>query len=96
MIINLSPIRSDESLVVTKSGDALTVNGEEFDFSDLPNGATLPSEATNSNWFVGPIERISGTLHITLRFPHGPNPPQHVAFPTPLHVTKDGPVELPK
>ncbi len=96
MLITLSPTRSDESLVVTKSGDVLTLNGEEFDFSSLPAGATLPSEATNSDWFVGTIERIGATLHITLRFPHGPNPPQHVAFPSPIYATTDGTVRLPK
>lgn len=96
MIINLSPTRSDETLVVTKSGDALTVNGAEFDFSDLPDGATLPSGAIDSDWFAGPIDRTDGVLNLTLRFPHESNPPEHVAFPAPVNVTADGPVELPK
>lgn len=95
MKISLSPLRSDRPLTLTRSGDRLILNGSEFDFAGLPDGATLPSEAINSEWFSGPVERINGELHMTLRLPHGPNPPQHVAFPEPIVVTEDGPVILP-
>lgn len=95
MQINLSPVRSNETLIVSRAGDVLTVNGEPFDFTQLTNGATLPTEAIGSGWFVAPVERIAGELHLTLRLPHGPNPSQAVAFPQPITVTQDGPVELP-
>lgn len=95
MIIKLSPVRMDETLVVSRAGDVLTANGETFDFTQLPEGATLPAEAIESDWFAGPVERISGELHLTLRLPHGPNPSQEVAFPEPISVTQDGPVALP-
>ncbi len=95
MIIKLSPVRLDETLEVSVVGDVLTLNGEPFDFTQLPEGATLPSDAINSEWFVGPVERIGGELQLTLRLPHGPNPSQAVAFPQPITVTQDGPVLLP-
>lgn len=95
MQIKLSPQRLDGTLIASKAGDVLTLNGEAFDFTQLPEGATLPTEATASDWIVGPVSRINGELHLTLRLPHGPNPSQAVAFPEPIHVTEDGPIALP-
>lgn len=95
MNISLSPVRLDETLTATRAGDVLTLNGEAFDFSQLPEGATLPAEAIDSVWVVGPVSRIDGDLHLTLRLPHGPNPSQAVAFPEPIRVTEDGPIDLP-
>ena len=96
MQINLSPVRSDESLAVSRTGDALTINGTVFDFSKLPEGATLQASAVSSEWFTGPIERINGVLNMTLRLPHGPCPSAATAFPQPISLSQDGPVELPK
>lgn len=95
MYITLSPQRLDATLVASVVGDVITLNGEPFDFTQLPEGSSLPADAIESNHFVGPVERINGELRLTLRLPHGPNPPQHVAFPEPIHVTQDGPVQLP-
>ena len=82
-------------LSATKSGDVLTLNGQPFDFGQLPEGATLPAEAINSEWIAGPVSRIDGELHLTLRLPCSPNPSQAVAFPEPIHVATDGPIPLP-
>ena len=95
MKIKLSPMRLDETLTASLTGDVLTLNGETFDFTQLPEGATLPAEAIDSDWIVGPVSRIDGELHLTLRLPHGPNPSQAVAFPAPLTVLGDGPIPLP-
>lgn len=95
MIINLSPDRHARPLIATRAGNVLTINGEPFDFTQLPEGATLPAEAIASDWIIGPVSRIDGELHLTLRLPHGPNPSQAVAFPEPIHVTEDGPIPLP-
>lgn len=95
MQINLSPIRSNEALTISRAGDVLTINGSPFDFTQLPEGATLPATAVGSDYFAGPVERIGGDLRLTLRLPHGPNPSQAVAFPQPITVTVDGSVELP-
>jgi hypothetical protein len=95
MLIKLSPVRLDELLEASAIGDVITLNGQDFDFTQLPEGATLPADAINSEHFVGPVERINGELHLTLRLPHGPNPSQAVAFPEPITVTQDGPASLP-
>lgn len=95
MYITLSPVRMDETLTASRAGYVLTLNGEAFDFSQLPDGATLPAEAIDSEWIVGPVSRINGELHLTLRLPHGPNPSHAVAFPDPINVTQDGPIPLP-
>ena len=95
MHITLSPVRMDETLTASLAGDVLTLNGVEFDLSPLPEGATLPAEAIASDWIVGPVSRIDGELHLTLRLPHGQNPSQAVAFPEPVTVTVDGPIDLP-
>jgi hypothetical protein len=95
MHITLSPVRLDGTLTASLSGDVLTLNSETFDFSQLPEGGTLPAEAIASDWITGPVSRVNGELHLTLRLPHGPNPSQAVAFPEPIHVTEDGPIPLP-
>ncbi|WP_299937501.1 hypothetical protein [uncultured Nitratireductor sp.] len=95
MHVTFSPQLRDETLSLSKTGDMLTVNGEAFDLSVVPDGATLPQEAINSDWFVGPVERIDGELHVTLILPHGPNPSQAVAFPQPITVNEDGPIAVP-
>lgn len=80
---------------VSKSGDVLTVNGAAYDFSSLPDGATIPAGEVPSQWIVGPVERIAGVLHVTLILPHGMTPSQAVAFPQPITVTVDGPIAVP-
>lgn len=95
MHITFSPQWRDASLSLSKFGDVLMVNGEEFDLSVVPDGATLPQDAISSDWFAGPVERIGGELHISVVLPHGPNPSQAVAFPQPITVNADGPIEVP-
>jgi hypothetical protein len=95
MHISFSPQRRNEPLTVSKSGDILTINGQSFDFSALPDGATIPDGEVPCDWIAGPVERVSRALHLTLILPHGPNPSRTVAFPTPLVVSEDGPLPLP-
>lgn len=96
MHITLSPQRRDDTLTVVKSGDILTINGDAFDFSALPDGATIAAENSPSPWIVGSIERIDGELHLTLLLPHGPNPSEEVAFPAPIIDPADGLIDLPR
>jgi hypothetical protein len=96
MQISLSPQRRDDALVISKSGDVLTINGEVFDFSVIPDGAMLPAAAVSSVYVAGNIERVSGDLRLTLMLPHGENPPRHVAFPDPILNPPDGILELPQ
>ena len=95
MHIILLPQRRDDTLTVSKQGDTLTVNGIAYDFSVIPDGATLPASAVDCEFITGNIERINGVLHISLILPHGPNPSQEVAFPAPIINPPDGVLELP-
>jgi hypothetical protein len=96
MKITLVPQRRDDAIVVSKSGDALTINGVTYDFSVIPDGATLPASAVDCEYITGLVERINGVLQISLVLPHGPNPSQAVAFPEPLINPADGVLELPQ
>jgi hypothetical protein len=95
MKINLAPIRMDEQLEVKVNGDSIWLNGEEFDFSPLPDGAILPHGAIDSKWFVGKVYRINGQIELTILLPHGSNAPHETRFPNPITVTTDGVVDLP-
>ncbi|WP_209428464.1 hypothetical protein [Pararhodobacter sp. SW119] len=94
MRIDLVPLRSDALLMLARAGDVLTINGEAFDFTPLPEGASLPAEAIDSDWFAGPVERIDGRLHLTLTLPHGPRAPEATRFPAALEIEDDGPVPV--
>lgn len=97
MHITLMPVLEDRTLSVSKQGDALTINGVVYDFSGIPNGATLPGDAIDSDAFDGrPVSRIDGTLHLFLRFPHGPGASESARFPAPIINPPDGPLELPQ
>ncbi len=53
MRIKLSPMRHDGVLSATKSGDILTINGQGFNFSSLPDGATIPAGVVPCDWIAG-------------------------------------------
>ena len=95
MHITLSPTRRDETLTVSRNGDTLTLNGEEFDFGPLEEGETLPADAIDSPWITGDVTRTDGVLHLTLRLPHGANAPEETRFPEPISDPPDGEVALP-
>lgn len=95
MQINFTPMRREEALDISRSGDMLTVNGETFDLSVIPDGATLPREAVGCDWLASDIERVDNVLHLSLILPHGANAPQDTLFPQPITLTADGPVALP-
>lgn len=95
MKINLSPQRRDDQLTVEKAGDTLTINGTAYDFSQLPDGATLPRDACDCQWLASDVERIDGELVLTLLLPHGANAPESTRFPKPIVNPDDGVVKLP-
>ena len=96
MIITLIPQRRDDSLVVSKSGDTLTINGTSYDFSVIPDGATLPASAVDCVFITGEITRVAGDLHLSLVLPHGVNPSRAVTFPTPIINPADGNLVFPQ
>lgn len=95
MHIKLSPQWRDDTLIVSKAGDTLTINGIPYDFSGIPDGATLPASAVDCEYIVGPVERINGELHLTLLLPHGSEATQAALFPEPVINPPDGVLELP-
>lgn len=95
MIINLSPTRSDRTLEITKTNDALIINGVPYDFSQLPEGATLPQEAVDCEFIVSDVNRVNGEIELTILLPHGANASHEARFPEPINMTSDGQVVLP-
>lgn len=94
MQIKFTPVRHDDRLFLSVVGDVLTINGQAFDFSGVPEGATLPREAVTCDRLASDVERIGGQITLMLILPHGPHAPQETLFPAPVSVT-DGPVPLP-
>jgi hypothetical protein len=96
MRIKLSPQRRDDSLSVVKTGKILTVNGEDFDFTRMVDGDTLPQTATSGIWFAGDIDQTAGELTLTLLMPLPVNYSPEQAFPVDLVDVPDGPVVFPQ
>ena len=95
MRLTLSPIRSDTTVNITKSADTLTINGIPYDFSLLPNGATLPREAIGCEFIVSDVNRVNGEIELTILLPHGANASHEARFPEPINMTTNGQVVLP-
>lgn len=96
MNISFSPVAHHAPISVSVAGDTITIDGEAFDFGDLPEGASLPVAAIASYWFCDgtSVDRNNGEIHLTLKLPFGPNAPVETRFPQPVTVG-DGPVPLP-
>jgi hypothetical protein len=85
----------ESPLSVYVKGDILTLNGEDFDFGRLQEGATLPLEAIDSAWFCGPVDRVGGQLVLSLVLPYGLNASENTKNYTGLIDTSDGQILLP-
>lgn len=95
MKIEFSPARSSGRLALSKSGAALIVNGESFDFGFLQDGQLLPRAAVTGDWLASDVTRVGSTLHLTVTLPHGPNAPEETRFPAQVTVTGDGQITVP-
>lgn len=97
MLIKWSPQRSDATLVLSKQGQVLTLNGETFDFSFMQSGDELPAKAVQSSWFVdgSTVKMVGGELQLSLVLPLPYNYTPAQAFPSDTTVTTDGSVALP-
>ncbi|MFP3507728.1 hypothetical protein, partial [Burkholderia sp. SIMBA_062] len=84
-----------QALTVYKQGDSLTINGLTLDFTQLPEGATLPAAATGTEWIVSPVERIGGDLVLTLLLPIPDEADQAARYPADIVTPADGLVALP-
>lgn len=95
MILTLSPQRRDDTLTVARTGDALTLNGEAFDFSTIPDGGEIAEGIVPCAWIIGPVTRTGGRVTLTLLLPHGADASAAARFPSPIIDPPDGPVALP-
>lgn len=95
MIITLSPQRSDAAMRISLSGEIVTINSDVFDLTTIPDGASIPHGEIPCDWIIGDVQRVDGQLQITIRLPHGPNPPPSVAFPADIIDPPDGLIALP-
>ena len=95
MHIRLTPVRSDLQLQLSRKGDVVSINGQAYDLSGIPDGATLPRDAIDCDMLASDVERIDGRLHFTLILPHGPEAADRVLFPAPLMDPPDGVISLP-
>lgn len=86
MQINLSPVRMDATLAVSRTGDVLTINGAAVDLTTYAGGC---------DWIVGQPEAGPGGWQVTLILPHGGDVPEAARFPEPITLTGDGVVPLP-
>lgn len=93
--INLSPQVRDGTLTVSKSGDALIVNGVTYDFTQLTEGSTLPAEAIECEYIVGEVKRVDGEIELTLLLPITRDASEAAKYPEPITMTTDGEVALP-
>lgn len=94
MHIRFSPMRRDDRLTLSRQGDVLSINGEAFDFSALPEGALLPREAVDCAWLASGVTRQDGVIHLTLILPHGPKASQQSLFPAPADAP-EGDIPVP-
>lgn len=97
MRINLYGERTDEVLVAVKDGDSLILNGEQFDFSQLGEGDTLPFGSVVCRWVptTTTVDRINGQVIISLNLPNPWNYSPEQAFPEPLLDVQDGRLAFP-
>lgn len=94
--IKFSPQFSNKQLTLEKRDTSLIINGDVFDFSDMPDGSTYPSGAVNSDHIIGEVENINGAIHMTILLPYNLNEPPHsVSFPDEILMDRDGRISLP-
>ncbi len=64
MIIQIPQGRATAS-TLSWVGDMYTINGEEFDFSQLLDGEVLPQEAVGSEFIMSDVKREGTELNFT-------------------------------
>lgn len=94
--INLSPQVRLNTLTLSKQGETLVINGENYDFSQLTEGATLPRDAINCDYIVSDVARVNGDIELTILLPIAANASEAARFPEPISVSADGQIILPK
>lgn len=96
MHIKMQPKRDDTAYVAARFGEKLIIDNEEFDFSRIADGETLPVRAISCNRFAEDVQRKDGVLRLALFLPNPVNYSQAQAFPAPLNDPADGQLVFPK
>lgn len=98
MIIRVYGQRFEDEVILSavKRGEALVLNGEEFDFSPLLEGATLPVQAISSDWFIGDATREGSVVTLHVRYPIPANFSPEQATPRDLVDIPDGLILFPQ
>lgn len=94
IIIEFNPQRSDSRIEISAVGDAITINGEVFDFSPLQEGGFLPFEAIGSSYFSGPAYRKNQNIYLSLIYPYDPNIDIGIYDRFTINIENDGHVEI--
>lgn len=81
--LNFNPVRADEKTTASLEGLTLTVNGEAFDLSGIPDGATVQHEVIQN------CTRNGDDFELTIALTHGANAPTETRFPQPVEITAD-------
>jgi hypothetical protein len=95
MNITFSPQAMSGSLELSKAGDILTINGEEFDFSFIEEGDFLPQEAVDCPYVIYGVTRTDGEIVLTLMLPVTSDASEAARFPAPILNAPDGAIEVP-
>ncbi|MGO1717854.1 MAG: hypothetical protein ACTHZY_11315 [Halomonas sp.] len=96
MIIKMMPQIRGSRPSYEVDGDALIIDGDRFDFAPLPDGAILPEDAIDSEWFPTDVKRVNGELHITLIVPFSPWQRDVLGEGFVIENPADGPLQLPE
>ena len=96
MIITLSPIRTDQTYTLERSGEALVFDGQRVDFAGLEKGSVLENDALDCPWILGDVTRdAEGVLRIVLALPLSDEASDDALYPKPIEKPEDGPIKLP-
>lgn len=79
--------------VIRAAGEVLTVDGVPYDLSPIPEGGEGWPEGEHP--FVGPIRRIGGRIHATVRVILGPDAAPHQPDSLWTVAAEDGPIAIP-
>ena len=81
--INLNPVFFAPKTDIKTVGTLLTLNGVDYELSDLQDGA----EANHP--VLGRVTRTGDDYEMTVILGHGTQAPEAVRFPVPLEITSD-------
>lgn len=80
---------SDDDITAEWNDPTLTVNGEDYDLSLLPDGATAEHPV------LGTIDRTGDDYTVRILMPHVHEAPEERRFPVPITMITDGTVPFP-